>query len=397
MSGARHPTRPGDRLGPHRWGLRYRDANGVRHRKSPFPSKSAAMAHFRNTIEPELRGDPTPMPELTLAELVDLYLDRHAAVVRPRTIATLRDRLRHAIAAFGDVPLRDLERMTDEIAAWQAQLPPRAGHGIAQALRQVLDAAMRWERTGRNPAKAAGRNPKPPPRAVRAFTRAEVDAIAAELAPAYRPLPLFAAATGLRPEEWQALERRDVDRRSGLVHVRRSVSSGEVVDLGKTERSTSAGAVVAVGRGRPRRHPAPARYAARVPRRARRRAQPRQLAAPRVGARRRGRRDSQARAHLRPALDLRQQRPRGRYRRVRAGQGHGHVARDDRAPLRDVARRRHRRGSPTGWRCSRPTTTTRATRGVGDPAWITGAGTPADKSSKLLQPPPRASGGMAGE
>src|SRR5215212_6850699 len=177
------------------------------------------------------------MRDMTLAELVDLYLDRHAAVVRRRTIATLRDRLRHPIVAFGDVPLRDLERMVDEIAAWQAHLPPRAGHGIAQALRQVLDAAVRWERMGRNPAKAAGRNPKPPPRSVRAFTRAELDAIAAELGPAFRPLPLFAAATGLRPEEWQALERRDVDRRAGLVQVRRTVSGGEVVDLGKTERS----------------------------------------------------------------------------------------------------------------------------------------------------------------
>lgn len=63
---------------------------------------------------------------------------------RARTIATLRDRLRHAVAAFGEVPLRDLERMTNEIAGWQAQLPPRAGHGITQALRQVLDAAVRW-------------------------------------------------------------------------------------------------------------------------------------------------------------------------------------------------------------------------------------------------------------
>jgi integrase len=232
-----NPASQAYRLGPHRWGLRWYDAAGTRRRKSPFPSKSTALDHYRTVIEPELRGDAVPMPEITLAELVELYLQRHAATVRPRTIATLRDRLRHAVAAFGDVPLRDLERMADEIAAWQAQLPPRAGHGIAQALRQVLDAAVRWERMGRNPAKAAGRNPKPPPRAVRAFTRAELDAIAAELAPAFRPLPLFAAATGLRPEEWQALERRDVDRRAGLVHVRRTVSSGEVVELGKTERS----------------------------------------------------------------------------------------------------------------------------------------------------------------
>jgi integrase len=72
---------------------------------------------------------------------------------------------------------------------------------------------------------------------VRAFTNAEVEAIAAELAPAHRPLPTFAAATGLRPEEWGALERRDVDRQDRVLTVRRTVSAGEVVELGKTTRS----------------------------------------------------------------------------------------------------------------------------------------------------------------
>ncbi len=168
---------------------------------------------------------------------MELYLERHAAGVRPRTIASLRDRLRHALSAFGDVPLRHLERMTNEIAGWQAQLPPRAGHGIAQALRQVLDAAVRWERMSRNPAKLAGRNRKRPPRPVRAFNLAEVDAISAELSPLYAPLPPFVAATGLRPEEWQALERRDLDRRAGVLSVRRTVSSGSVVELAKTDRS----------------------------------------------------------------------------------------------------------------------------------------------------------------
>ncbi len=157
--------------------------------------------------------------------------------VRARTIATLRDRLRHAVAAFGEVPLRDLERMTNEIAGWQAQLPPRAGHGITQALRQVLDAAVRWEYMRRNPAKLAGRNPKPPPRAVRAFTFAELDAIAEELSPNYALLPAFAGARGLRPEEWQAVERSDVDRSAGILTVRRTVSSGKVVELAKTSDS----------------------------------------------------------------------------------------------------------------------------------------------------------------
>jgi hypothetical protein len=119
--------------------------------------------------------------------------------VRPATIATLRKRLRHAVAAFGDVPLADLERMSDEVAGWQAKLPERAGHGIAQAFRQVLDAAVRWERMTRNPGKLAGPNRRPAPRGVRPFARHELEAIAVELSPMYQPIPAFAAATGLRP------------------------------------------------------------------------------------------------------------------------------------------------------------------------------------------------------
>jgi integrase len=60
--------------------------------------------------------------------------------------------------------------------------------------------------------------------------------LAVELSSRYRPLPMFAAATGLRSEEWAALERR-VDRDAGLVPVRRSVSDGAVVELGKTSGS----------------------------------------------------------------------------------------------------------------------------------------------------------------
>jgi integrase len=72
---------------------------------------------------------------------------------------------------------------------------------------------------------------------VRAFSLAEVEAICAELSPLYAPLPIFVAATGLRPEEWQALERRDLDRRAGMLSVRRTVSSGSVVELSTTDRS----------------------------------------------------------------------------------------------------------------------------------------------------------------
>ena len=139
--------------------------------------------------------------------------------------------------AFGDVPLRDLERMSGEVASWRAKLPERSRFAITAALRQALGAAVRWGYMAQNPATQAGRNPQPAPRPVRAFTGEEIEAIAAELSPMYMPLPAFAAATGLRPEEWQAIERRDLDRRERLLNVRRTVSSGEVVELGKTAGS----------------------------------------------------------------------------------------------------------------------------------------------------------------
>jgi integrase len=65
----------------------------------------------------------------------------------------------------------------------------------------------------------------------------ELDVIAEELSPAFRPIPAFAALTGLRPCELFALERRDVNHQAGVVTVRRTVVSVVVKPYGNTDRS----------------------------------------------------------------------------------------------------------------------------------------------------------------
>jgi len=82
----------------------------------------------------------------------------------------------------------------------------------------------------------AGPNPQPQPPEITPLTLPQVDEIAAELGETYGPLVVFAAETGLRPGEWIALERRDLDREAGAVRVERAYSAGEVRPTTKTKR-----------------------------------------------------------------------------------------------------------------------------------------------------------------
>ena len=150
--------------------LRYYDNDGQRQTAGVFATRSEAWKHFREVIEPQLRGEPVALPDLTLADFAEVYLERHAAVVRGRTVKILRDRLRYATRVYGDVPLSELERMSGELAGWRAKLPAGSRFAIMAALRQTLGAAVDWGYMEENPAKKAGKNPQPPPRPVRPYT-----------------------------------------------------------------------------------------------------------------------------------------------------------------------------------------------------------------------------------
>lgn len=200
-----------------RWRLRWYDAEGKRRSGGgAFQSKSEALRHFREMIEPELDGRAVVRKDVTLQDLVDTFLERHVA--EARTIKTLRQRLAYPLKKFGDVPVVELEGMGDEIAAFEATLPPRYRYSVSSALRQTLRAGIAYGYLTRSPITWA--NPQPKPRAIRVFTAAEIKSLTQELGSEFGAMIVFASETGLRPGEWSKVERRDVDRKARRLTVR---------------------------------------------------------------------------------------------------------------------------------------------------------------------------------
>jgi integrase len=119
-------------------------------------------------------------------------------------------------------------------------LSPGYRFEATQALRQVLHRAVAWGMLDVNPAKVGVDNPVRRRKEQHPFQSwAEVEAIAVAIGPRYGSMILFAAATGLRPAEWIALEKRDVDPKERVVYVRRSFTRGEL-KIPKTEASMRA-------------------------------------------------------------------------------------------------------------------------------------------------------------
>jgi integrase len=93
----------------------------------------------------------------------------------------------------------------------------------------VLNRAVAWGLIDYNPAKRGVPNPVRRSKEKRPFESWEqIDAVAERLGSAYGSMVVFAAATGLRPSELFALEHRDVDRRTGVVYVRRAYANGRL-------------------------------------------------------------------------------------------------------------------------------------------------------------------------
>lgn len=179
-------------------------------------------------VSPALRK---VMRQMTLGEYAERWLARRD--LKPRTRAHYRSLLdRQVLPDLAEVPLRALT--SEAVREWHANLdrgkPTLRAHAYG-LLRTILATAVVDEKIPTNPCtiKAGGSSKRA--RKVRPATLEELEVIAANLPEKYRPMLMLATWCALRFGELTALQRRDVDLKSGVIRVRRGVvrADGEVL------------------------------------------------------------------------------------------------------------------------------------------------------------------------
>ncbi|MDP2712566.1 MAG: tyrosine-type recombinase/integrase [Solirubrobacteraceae bacterium] len=213
------------------WAIRYRDARGNRKQRAGFRTKADA----KKALDEELRKaslGPLHRPEVTLRELVDVFMEQYEAA--PASREWMRHHLGKATAELGDIPLGELDALT--VSRWRAKLPLTTRHGAHRALRQVLAAAVRWQWIERSVALDVA-NPMHARDEFQTFESwQEVDTLAAELGD-FGPLVIFCVGTGVRPEEAFGADWTDIDLDSRIFTVRRAYAKRRLKPYPKTQGS----------------------------------------------------------------------------------------------------------------------------------------------------------------
>jgi integrase len=214
------------------WAIRFYDARGQRHQRNGFRTRGEA----REALDEELRRvrlGPLFRPRATVRELADAFLEQHEGA--PSTAAWLRYNLDTACNKLGSERIGELS--AQQVGAWRASLPEKRRYPAHRALRQALEAALRWKWIEENPA-ALVKNPAPKLGEIDPFESwAEIDAIVPEFNLVGGVLVEFLVGTGVRPEEAFGAEWRDVDLAGRTVTVRRAFAKGRLKHYTKTERS----------------------------------------------------------------------------------------------------------------------------------------------------------------
>jgi integrase len=214
------------------WAIRYYDAAGQRRQRNGFRTRGEARTALDEALR-RVRLGPLFRPRATLRELADAYLEQYEAA--PASVSWLRYNLETVCKRLGDERIGELS--AQQVGAWRTALPEPRRHPAHRALRQVLEAAVRWKWIEENPA-ALVKNPAPKQAEIDPFEQwEEIDAIAAELDAVRGVLVEFLVGTGVRPEEAFGADWRDVDLDRRVFTVRRAFAKGRLKDYPKTARS----------------------------------------------------------------------------------------------------------------------------------------------------------------
>ena len=222
------------------WRACWIDATGNRQRQGGFRTEREALEHGNARLEETLalrRGDRIPVSNRpqTIDELLDVFLEKKAATWASLTTKKNMRQLRPARKTFGDRHPDSLNRL--EIEDWRDTLAAGARYNVFRSFRQALTWAHERGLTDHEPS-AGIKNPKRKRHERKPIipfeTWTEVDAIVDELDERYAAIPVFAVGTGLRPEEWIALERSDIDREARLIRVCKRYTDGKIEQGTKT-------------------------------------------------------------------------------------------------------------------------------------------------------------------
>ena len=175
-----------------------------KHRKGPFHTKALAQAELGKIISEINAG--LYIGDLSFAEMADRFFATYDRSNASRK--KLDYFVRMLKAEFGPLHLSSIT--PEHVARWRITVSPGSQYTAHGILRQILTAAVKWGYLTTNPALAI-KNPMPKAKEVAIFSGwDEVLAVAREMDPVGEALVIFAAGTGLRPEEWCSVEWGDI-------------------------------------------------------------------------------------------------------------------------------------------------------------------------------------------
>ncbi len=195
-----------------------------------FPTEGEAKEHLQNQQSDKNRGAFVEPSRVTLGVLMDEWLETIRPRVSPRTADGYQGLLdRYVRPALGSkrvnqIETRDVQRL---YAAMQSQksLSARIVRHTHSVLRQALEQAVEWKIIIRNPADSLKRKlPKTDEAERRVLDEVEASRfLAACEAKPHGLIFEFALLSGMRPEEFLALQWRDLDLERGTAQVRRAL------------------------------------------------------------------------------------------------------------------------------------------------------------------------------